>query len=168
MHSVTACKSKTLHSHKLKFCLPFTATMAGGRGYKKTPKRGTGAWGCGAPTGVVRVGKHPPITDTPIASNEVGPSTERIGTRISNKSVHPAQIIIDNKQKQRTPAQVQADNLQKKIDAVKAKQARIKEYQDKIVTVAAFEGKMQQEALAKAASQIHPDLHIRYLLRSLC
>ena len=74
--SVTACKSKTLHSHKLKFCLPFTMTMAGGRGYKKTPKQGTGARGHGAPKGIVCVGKHPPITDTPIASDEVGPSTK--------------------------------------------------------------------------------------------
>ena len=73
--------------------------MAGGCGSKKTPKQGTGAQGHGAPRGVVRVGKHPPITDTPIASDEVGPSTEQIGTRISNKSVYPAQIIIDNKQK---------------------------------------------------------------------
>lgn len=81
-----------------------------------------------------------------------------MSTRVSNRTSHPGKIILDNTQKRRTSAQVQADTQQKNLEALEAKQAYVREYQDKIAKAAAFEDRMQREELAREASKIHPDL----------
>ena len=95
--------------------------------------------------------------DINTAEEEDGPP-EHLNTCAINKSTHPGQIVIDNKQKRCTPAQVQADNNQKKLEALKTKQARIQEYQDKIVAVVEFENQMAWQELDRQAAQICPDL----------
>ncbi|KAF4567168.1 hypothetical protein EYR36_010785 [Pleurotus pulmonarius] len=95
-----------------------------------------------------------PVSDVPLE----GPGGRRIGTRASNKTARPAQIILDNRQKRRSSAEVKAEKMAKKADILAKKLADNKSHQRSLQTIAAEEDRLRMQDIERQEMAERPDL----------
>ncbi|KAF4602815.1 hypothetical protein EYR40_006032 [Pleurotus pulmonarius] len=79
-------------------------------------------------------------------------------TRSSNKTAHPGQIIIDNKQKRRTSEQVREDEHAKAVKLIADKVVATAQFQEMIRKAAAAEDRVRQKELLERQLAERPDL----------
>lgn len=79
-------------------------------------------------------------------------------TRSSNKTSHPGQIIIDNKQKRRTSEQVREDEHAKAVKLIADKVVATTQFQETIRKAAVAEDRVRRKELLEQQLAERPDL----------